>query len=510
MQKSLHWINCFGGTTSKEFQKIELQHGGKTFVLNCGPKRYWKAGFEGTKRLWNAGRLVHREGLRIYKRYFDDFPYAPYTTTWRDTRGETDMTYAVQTSRKVVERCILMTTDPGDIVFDPTCGSGTIAYVSEQWGRRWITCDTSRVAIALAKQRLMTSIYDYHQLAHSGEGVSGGFIYATVPHVTLGSIANNKAPSLETLYDKPLIDKSKTRITGPLTIEAVPSQRVLNFDEAESLPQEADASIGRSGETIRMNDWIGELQITGIRAKSGQKIEYSRIEPISGTTYLHAEGETKESEPKRAVISFGPAYSPLGKGQVELAIQEAQKLVPKPKVIVFTSFQFDPEAAKDIDETNWPGVMILKAQMNTDLLTADLKKKRSGNESFWLVGQPDVELKKQGQQYIVKVNGFDYYNPKTGEIESGDIRKVAMWMLDTDYDGRSLYPDQIFFPMAGEDEGWGKLAKNLRAALDEDLIEKVFKGDTSLPFKLGDKKRIAVKIIDDRGIESLRIIEVKQ
>ena len=246
---------------------------------------------------------------------------------------------------------------------------------------------------------------------------------------------------------------------------------------------------------------------TGIRGKGGQVLEFARIEPLGGTAWIHAEAETKDG--KKAVISFGPEYAPLEKRQVELAIEEALELVPKPKLVIFASFQFDPDAAKNIDELKWPGVDVLKVQMNTDLLTADLKKKRASNESYWLVGQPDVEVKKEGNKYIVIVNGFDYYNTKTGEIESGGASKIAMWELDTDYDGRSVYPRQVFFPMAGADEGWSKLAKNLKAHIDEELIEN-YRGTTSLPFKLGDNRQIAVKIIDDRGIESLKIIKVRE
>jgi adenine-specific DNA-methyltransferase len=124
------------------------------------------------------------------------------------------------------------------------------------------------------------------------------------------------------------------------------------------------------------------------------------------------------------VISFGPEHAPLEQKQVELAIEEAQTLVPKPKIIVFAAFQFDPEAAKDIDEIDWPGVTLLKVQMNADLLTEDLKKKRASNESFWLIGQPDIVLKKikdgnDKGKFRVEVMGFDYYNTKTGTIESG-------------------------------------------------------------------------------------------
>ncbi|MBT9158684.1 MAG: hypothetical protein DDT36_01702 [Firmicutes bacterium] len=199
--------------------------------------------------------------------------------------------------------------------------------------------------------------------------------------------------------------------------------------------------------------------------------------------------------------------------QVERAIEEAQTLVPKPRIIVFASFQFDPEAAKDIDETDWPGVTLLKAQMNADLLTEDLKRKRVSNESFWLIGQPDVRMERISEgkykgKYQVEVLGFDYYNTKTGSIESGGTANIAMWLLDTDYDGRSLFPGQVFFPMAGEKEGWSRLARNLKAEIDEELIE-AYRGTVSLPFEPGENRRVVVKIVDDRGIESLKIIEVE-
>ena len=124
-----------------------------------------------------------------------------------------------------------MTTDPGDLVFDPTCGSGTTALVAEQWGRRWITCDTSRVAVTLAKQRLMTALFDYYELAHPHEGVGSGFVYKTVPHITLKSIANNEPYGQESLYDQPNTDKSRARVSGPFTVEAVPAPMVKPLDD---------------------------------------------------------------------------------------------------------------------------------------------------------------------------------------------------------------------------------------------------------------------------------------
>jgi adenine-specific DNA-methyltransferase len=587
---SLHTMFAGVGSCLYDF---ELD--GSKFSLPAN--RQWSTTKPNMMRLAAAGRIHTSGKTPRFIRYLDDFPVASITTLWADVMGSEDKTYVVQTSSKVIQRCLLMTTDPGDLVFDPTCGSGTTAYVAEQWGRRWITCDTSRVALTLAKQRLMTAVFDYYELAHPEEGVGSGFKYKTVPHVTLKSIANNpeidgiharwqarleplrkqlnallgqsweewqiprepgddwppKARKLladwqqmrrkrqeetdaaiarhadqETLYDQPFVDSKRVRVSGPFTVEAIPAPVVKSPDEVlEQKPQPADLSIARSGETLRQAEWRDELLRAGIRGKAGQYIRFSRLEPVPGCRWLHADGETRPNaegadsvreavpayNPMRVVVSFGPEHAPLEQRQVAQAIEEAQTLVPRPKLIVFAAFQFDPEAARDIDETHWPGVTLLKAQMNADLLTDDLKKKRASNESFWLIGQPDVLVERitKGEdrgKLRVSVHGFDYYNTKTGGVESGGKDKIALWLLDTDYDGRSLYPRQVFFPMAGENEGWAKLARNLKAEIDEELIE-AYRGTVSLPFEAGENRRIAVKIVDDRGIESLKVIELE-
>lgn len=570
---------------------------GKTYRLKTGS---WKTSVGGLKTLAKANRLWFLKNTVYYKRSLQDFNAQPINNVWLDTvisGYASDKLYVVQTSYHVIARCLLMTTDPGDLVFDPTCGSGTTAYVAEQWGRRWITCDTSRVAVTLAKQRLLTAVFDYYKLARPDEGVGSGFQYKTVPHITLKSIANNedidkiydrchptiekhlitlnkalnenwqewevpfesgedwKKPALktwenfweakrkmqqemeasiqrnapqETLYDQPYVDRTKTRVSGPFTVEAVPAPVVKPLSEVSNKDEESiDSSVARSGETLRQAEWREELLKTGIRGKNGQYIMFSRVEPLSGTRNLHAQAETRVDERgadgvgedeggytanQRAVISFGPEFAPLEQRQVALAIDEAQKLVPRPSLIIFAAFQIDPEAAKDIDELQWPGVNLLKVLMNPDLFTSDLKKKRVANDSYWLIGQPDVSLEKMKSgahkdKYEVEVLGFDYYNTKKGTIESGGSERIAMWMLDTDYDGRSLYPRQVFFPMAGTNEGWSKLARNLKAEIDSELIES-YRGTVSLPFEPGPNRRIAVKIIDDRGIESLKIVEV--
>ncbi|MGE8648441.1 MAG: site-specific DNA-methyltransferase [Acinetobacter sp.] len=562
----------------------------------------WKTTLKGLERASKASRLHIASNSLAQMNYIEDFPVSEITNLWTDTflgSFAESKNYVVQTSQKTIERCILMTTDPGDLVFDPTCGSGTTAFTAEKWGRRWITCDTSRIAITLAKQRIMTSSFDYYELKYPNEGLKGGFFYETVPHITLKSIANNpdidqiydrlhpkieealiqlnkelvtqppasfkvteggrkgeildfskKAEFLEwelpfeapeewneaqvqalevfhqariamqkqmdeaiaahadqeILYDKPIINKNRLRISGPFTVEAVPFPSVKALDEAEAL-DEADASIARTGESGRKHDWMAELAKTGIRGPNGQMINFTDLELIpydKDMQNIHAIGHIENGD--RIVVSFGPEHAALEQRQVANAMNEAGNLFPLPKMIVFCAFTFDPEAAKDIDAIK--GITALKAQMNTDLLTEDLKKARSSNQSFWLMGQPDVEVHKlKDGKYQVEVLGFDYFDTVKGELISGGKSKIAMWSLDTDYDERSLFPHQVFFPIAGKGEGWEKLKKNIRAELDETQLEK-FHGTKSLPFEAGDNKKIAVKIIDDRGIESLKVVNL--
>lgn len=486
----------YGATTD-----FEVLFRGEKFYPTKG--KSWKTTKDGMETLIKNNR-VFKLGDRIYyKLYYDDFPMMQISNLWSTTAGgfTEGKIYAVQTNPLVIQRCMLMCTDPGDLVLDITCGSGTTAYVAEQWGRRWITCDTSRVAIALAKKRLMTQTFDYYQLSHPEQGVSSGFVYKTVPHITLGSIANGENAPEEILYDQPVIDKTKVRITGPFTVEALPSPVVKQLD---------GDNFDDSNITSKQDDWREQLKATGIRGRNGDKLTFSRVEPLTGTMYLQAEAETKENKPRRAVICFGSETKPMDSRVVVMALDEMDIMRPAPEIIIFAAFQFDPEAAKMIAEINWPGVTLLTVQMNTDLMTADLKKKQSSDQSFWLVGQPDVELVRDGrskERYKVIVHGFDYYDVKKGTVESGSSSRIAMWMLDTDYDGMCINPQQVFFPIDGKSGGWKKLAKTLRAEIDQELIEK-YAGTESLWFIAKPNSRIAVKIIDDRGIESMKVIRI--
>lgn len=185
-----------------------------------GPSSHWKTTLVGLERLGKAGRMASGPSTVRYKRFIEDFAVLPITDRWESLQIGTSLIYVVQTATSVVERCIQMATDPGDLVLDPTCGSGTTAYIAEQWGRRWITIDTSRVALALARARIMGARYPYYILADSPEGkqkeaeisrsapseapthgdIRQGFVYQRVPHITLKSIANNA--EIDVIWEK--------------------------------------------------------------------------------------------------------------------------------------------------------------------------------------------------------------------------------------------------------------------------------------------------------------------
>ncbi|MBF2759568.1 MAG: site-specific DNA-methyltransferase [Ectothiorhodospiraceae bacterium AqS1] len=482
----------------------------------CPNRRHWSISKEGLDRLAEIGRLdaTEQENSQLaWRRYEEEVPGKRLNNIWPTQMYAGDKRYVVQTANSTIERCILMTTDPGDLVLDPT------AHVAEQWGRRWITVDTSRVALAIARQRLMTQVYDYYRLAHPDQGIAGGFVYKEVPKVSAAILAYDEQAAPIKVYDRPQKDASRVRITGPFTVEAVPAPTVLPIHEtlAEDTgvyaSPDPDISDVRSGQTRRIDDWCEELQKTGIRGKDGQRIEFTRVEsePMRTFRHLHAVAETAAADnARRVLLSFGPEHAPLEPRQVEAALREAETFRPKADRIVFAAFKFDPEAAKDIDETKWPGMTILKAEINGDLHTEDLKKKRSGNESFWLIGQPDVKLEaidSKEDLWRVEVLGFDYFDIKSETLRSGGAGRIAVWMCDSDYDGRCLYPRQVFFPMAGKNDGWAKLAKSLKAEIDMERIE-AYRGTVSLPFECGEHRRVAVKIVDDRGIESLRVIDI--
>jgi adenine-specific DNA-methyltransferase len=205
----------------------------------------WKTNQEGMARLVAARRVALVGNTPRYVRYLDDFAAIPLSPIWDDTITSgfaADKRYVVQSHPRAIARCVLMTTDPGDLVLDPTCGSGTTALVAEQYGRRWIMCDTSRVALAIARERVLTARFEYYELTDPKRGVDGGLTYRTLQRVTLRSIARAEEPEQVTLYDEPLPVRGKVRVSGSFTVEAL-SRYAVN-PASDSALEESSGQAG--------------------------------------------------------------------------------------------------------------------------------------------------------------------------------------------------------------------------------------------------------------------------
>jgi adenine-specific DNA-methyltransferase len=499
-------------------------------------KGVWKTSEEGMRELLRQKRVVLVGNTPSYVRYFDDFPVQAINSLWEDTviAGFSDpKVYVVQTSTKIVERCLLMTTDPGDLVIDPTCGSGTTAYVAEQWGRRWITIDTSRVPLALARQRLLTACFDYQELKNPEQGPAGGFVYkmkqnrkgehvgGIVPHVTLKSIANGEQPDVEVLVDRPEVVPGITRVTGPFVFEAtIPTAQ--GFDEASA----GSAPVDESDDAF-IDRMVGVLQASPVlHLPANQTVTLAQVRRPARAMWLSAEamrpannlsgsleaadaanGGLDLSTGEPVAIVFGPAHGSVTRRLVEEAWGEAQLPGRGYKNLYVIGFAIEPDARQRIDDYYTKlGLPVTYVQATPDVLMGDLLKNMRSSQIFSVCGQPDVTLTpaeppsdgaSNAQYWQVKLEGLDVFDPATDRVEPTPGREVPAWFLDTDYNGLVFRPRQAFFPLTG---AWDNLKRSLRAEFD-DSVWAHLAGDTSEPFIGGPNDQIAVKVIDHRGNE---------
>ena len=536
---------------AKPFQSMDLRSSGRTescvfefvfenkkFFPSSG--RSWKTNNKGMLNLKYANRLFYPGDTLRYKLYFDDYPVQELSHMWMDTQGASDKEYVVQTSTKVVERCLLMTTDPGDLVLDPTCGSGTTAFVAEQWGRRWITIDTSRVAIAIARTRLMSARYPYYILQDSPQGIEKeadlmgivplphrtendikkGFIYKRVPHVTLKSIANNpdikegmsreeidaaiaRHAETELLYDQPYEDGKRIRVSGPFTVESLSPHHMIAPEAEQAVSTARDAASAGVGQFESMI--LENLKKAGVQnTVRNERLMFDRLNSYAGV-YIQGSGEFAENGMRRrAAICIGPEHGTVGPELVKEAAKEAVKGIGFDLLIV-CGFAFDPHVS---EETRQYGKLtVLLSRMNPDLAMGDelLRKTGAGN-LFMIFGEPDIEIKKQKDgNLVVDIKGLDIYDPTTGQIRSHSTEEIACWFIDTDYNEESFFVRHAYF--CGADEPYEKLKKAIKAENDESAWASLYR-TKSRPFPLPESGKIAIKVINHYGDEVLKVYKV--
>ncbi len=528
---------------------------GKTYIP--GTNSHWKANYPtGMERLAQADRIhVAKNSLR-YRRFAEDFPYQQRGNIWTDTITGSftdDKVYVVQTNTKVVERALLMTTDPGDLVLDPTCGGGSTALASERLGRRWIMIDTSRVALALTRARLMGVRLPAYILKDSPEGqrliaeqtgqsdegsatshdVRQGFVNRRLPHVTLRSIVNNpdieagmspaevdagiaRHADLEELIDQPFENDCAVRVVGPFTVESLSPHRVLGYEE-QPLSEKTREDGTPFATTVLEN-----LRKAGVQNTVKQEhLDFDSLEPFAGS-WVHARGEFTDAKgiTRTVAASIGPEHGTVGAEQVKEAAKEALKGTGV-NLLLVCAFAFDAhagETAKEFQPNATSGwavaaeekhigkLPLLLVRMNPDLAMGDelLKKTGTGN-LFMVFGEPDITIEREDDQIVVEVRGVDVYDPTTGQVRSSSVDDIACWMIDTNYNGESFFVRHAYF--TGAETPYKSLKRALKADIDEEAWASLYQ-TRSRPFNLPSTKRIAVKVINHYGDEVMNTYSI--
>lgn len=409
-----------------------------------------------------------------------------------------------------------MTTDPGDLVLDPTCGSGTTAFVAENWGRRWITIETSRVALNIAKHRLTSASFPFFKLYAEGD-IRQGFIYKEVSHITLGSIAKSEPAPAETLYDKPLVDNNRLRVSGPFTVETLQNfepqsiQNIATQDLRGGLPDTFERQI------------FDHLKSAGV--KNGIKNEqavFIRVEQLADS-FLHAEGFYSDGQgvEKKAYFHIGPKFGTVAKQAVNEAVKSCRQRGDADWLIIL-GFSFESDIANQNVTMSVGSFEVTKVRMHDDLMQEGLLKKDKKAASFVTIGEPDVQLRKDGVDCIVEVKGLDIYDPIKDVVKARNIEDIAYWMVDDNYDGSNFVVTQVFFCGGKKDEfkNWRKgldnLAKDkrkrdvertLKIEIDDEAFDRLY-GFTSHPIAATKGQKVAVRVISQFGEESTKVLTV--
>ncbi len=449
---------------------------GKTYIPR--PGNHWKTPPARLAKLAALGRILVEGSTVTYKRYADDFDYVPINDRWESMQIGRVRDYVVQTAESVVERCIHMCTQPGDLVFDPTCGSGTSAYCAERLGRRWITCDTSRVAVNVARKRLVAGVFT-HYSTRNGK-VSSDFLYKATKRITLESLAKGLEAETVSLFDQPLFDADAVRVCGPFEV----------------------ASLGR----YSVEDWKGYVVREpgiGEAAKLENYIEvicrlYRKDAAIQGATGLvHAVAET---EKEKIAISVGPLTGRVTGKQINDAVQDA--LASGILEVHVLGWAFEANVGEVKSQLEKRGkVKVELIMIRPDTLAEGLKATQP-EMLFSPLALPDIEVtvEKNGKAertLRVVLNGVALFDRKrrTTEYKAAGSGYVSAWYLDEDYDGDCFVDCQMFFDF--------KKTPNIKAALRAEVDPEEFTLRlTSEPFPVRGYKRIAVKVVDVYGNES--------
>ena len=490
-------------------------------VYHCHPGSHWRVSHEGLRSIASQNRLVISSNNSIaFKKYEEEVPGRLINAMWNNLGAPQDKRYIVQTPDKAIERCILMTTDPGDLVLDPTCGSGTTAYLAEQWGRRWITIDTSRVAITVARQKLTTSRYDYQLLQDSPAGakreaelsgnepvtptgrkdVALGFIYPRIPRVSAATLAYDIKEYIY-LVDQPEREPGKLRVCSPFTVES--------DSRASTTGTDADLPIAEANSQTR-EQILAALPIAGINYRGGHW-QVNDLEPYPDSpiiTHTATLTESSTSERRQAAIYIAPEDSTVSTIHIRHAASEAAQLIPQRDTLLTIAFAYEAPVT-DSEYDRMGRIQAIHAEANKDLTIPGLTNSPD-DSAFVVVSDPDVDLRPlPNGQLELEVRGIDTYDPRRRTVTSGDVGDIYCILTDTDYDGLSFRARRINLPNQWKDKQLERLKRDLAKHIDGTHWDRLFTA-TTIPFDPPTEGKVAVKVIDRAAMETMRILDAPQ
>ncbi len=475
-------------------------------VWPCHSGWQWQVSMDGLDRLAELGRLdaAGSDATLRWKQFEDEIPGRKINNVWQQQMSLSDKRYVVQTATSVIERCINMTTDPGDLVLDPTCGSGVTAEVCERWGRRWITIDSSRVAIAIARRHLITRIYPWWSTLDGGSDPSAGFETEVIQRTSAATLAYGTVHDSENtilLVDQPAMDRKRRRLTGPFTIESSSPYTYLPFGDPNAPSDRIGAAVGDEAATL-----LEALTANPISDTEGyprlQVVELEAWpEGILATQEARCQIPGRDTEVTVAVMLGAPDVTITGQ-QATQAATEARRNRSDIEDLVVVAYAYDPDVP-----TSAGLVQIHKVVAPRDLQIPELAR-QSDAGALTMLGEPDVTLEPGlDGNLIVELRGYDTYNPTTGRVEPSYGSDVDCWMIDTDHDRSSFFPRLVYLPGAKRRSDLADLLKTLGNDLDPDA-ERALTGLRSQPFPPpAPGNTVAVKIITRTGAEMTTTIQ---
>lgn len=492
----------------KLFKTISLhsQHHSKTrsfpfkyqgIAYPCPKDRQWSVSETGLKVLAEKNRIYNEGKSILYIYYLDDFPLVPLSNLWIDARGDMKMRYNVQTAEKIIERCMLMTTDPGDLVVDPTCGSGTTAYIAEKWARRWITCDISRMAVNITRSRLLSAVFAYYKQNLDPRTHKPQFIYKKYPHISASTIAYSKDPEYEVLYDEPEVDSSFLRITNPFQLEIICSPKNL-----KNRREKANIIEDKNETNIYQQKILNLLISSGIWYPNGKHISLIDIK-ASESSNLHAYGSVKSGSNKENVgIYIGQKYDLIHFSDLEHAIEESKNAGLSILLIIGSQFNIDVQTQlqKSVNSDLYCQLVCV----NSDIILEDCDSIPEDMQLFTILGTPLVDLVENGSGLQLQLRGMEIFSLDTKSTETIPPEQLSLWSIDENYNQIPFIPNQCLFP--SKNRAAQAFFKNWQKWIDKSQQNLVI-GTISKLFNRPKTKKIAVKVIDALGYESVKIID---